>query len=231
MCTRYSLHQLEAFQRLLAAFGVKAPQNLRPRYNVPVGATMPALTQQASAREIRLLRFGLALPARAPHEKPLALANAQSESVLTKPAFKDAARHRRCLLPADGFFEWEHVGATRLPRYYQRANGEPFFLAGLWRDATEDMPAAFVVVTTRPNVLVGLIHSRMPVMLDATAGTEWLGDTPLPAERLQALCAPFPADAMSSRQVDPQMNSPRFDTSECIAPWTPPPEPTLFELP
>jgi putative SOS response-associated peptidase YedK len=215
---------------VLAEFGLSVPPELKPHYNLPLTTRAPAITRERGVTQLAPLAFGLLLPPKETAAKPLLLANARSETMLAKAAFQSAARHRRCLVPADGFFEWEKQGAARLPHYFQRADGAPFFFAGLWRTETPTSPAAFVIVTTRPNRLLEPIHDRMPVLLEGDAAQQWLGDTPLPDERISALCAPFPAEKLTSHRVHPRMNSARHEGADCIAPWTPPPpEPTLFD--
>ncbi|MBI2513046.1 MAG: SOS response-associated peptidase [Opitutae bacterium] len=231
MCTRYSLHDLPAFQRLLKRFGLKMPAELRAIYNATLTTRMPAIVKRKGAVALEPLAFGTSLPPKVPGEKPLLLANARAETLLERGAFKDAAQHRRCLVPADGFYEWEKQGKARLPHYFQRRDGDPFFFAGLWRAETAISPPAFAIVTTTPNELVAPLHDRMPVMLsDDESAHAWLGDAPLPAGQLEALCTPFPADAMRSHRVDPRMNSARHEGLDCIAPFTPPPpERELFD--
>jgi len=230
MCTRYSLHQLEALQRALAKLGLGLPQRLRELYNIALSTRAPAVTRQKGVNALAPLAFGVSLPPRAPGDRPLPLANARSETLLAKGAFRDAARHRRCLVPADGFYEWEKQGRARLPHYFQRRDGAPFFFAGLWRPETALTPPAFVIVTTRANALLAPIHDRMPVLLTDATAPEWLGDEPLPPARLDALCAPFPAEAMRAHRVDPRMNSARHEGPDCIVPFTPPPpERELFD--
>lgn len=223
MCTRYSLHNLEALQRALKKFGLKLPAELRAIYNATLTTRMPAITKRKGTVALEPLAFGTLMPPKAPGEKPLLLANARAETLLARGAFKDAAQHRRCLVPADGFYEWEKQGKARQPHYFQRRDGEPSFFAGLWRPETAISPPAFVIVTTSPNELLAPIHDRMPVMLaDDARAHEWLGDEPLPPGRLETLCAPFSAVAMRSHRVHPRMNSARHEAPDCIEPFTPP---------
>lgn len=231
MCTRYSLHNLEALQRALKKLGLKVPAELRAVYNATLTTRMPAITKRKGAVALEPLAFGTLMPPRTPGEKPLLLANARAETLLARGAFKDAAQHRRCLVPADGFFEWEKQGKARQPHYFQRRDGEPFFFAGLWRPETAISPPAFAIVTTSPNELLAPIHDRMPVMLGDDARAEaWLGDTPLPPGKLEALCAPFPAREMRSHRVHPRMNCARHEAPDCIEPFAPPPpERELFD--
>lgn len=231
MCTRYSLHDLPSFQRLLKRFGLKIPAELRAIYNATLTTRMPAITKRKGAVALEPLAFGTLLPPKAPDTKPLLLANARAETLLSRGAFKEAAQHRRCLVPADGFYEWEKQGKARQPHYFQLRDGEPFFFAGLWRAETAISPPAFVIVTTQPNTLLAPIHDRMPVILaDADRAREWLGDEPLSPARLDALCTPLPADAMRSHLVHPRGNSARHEAPDCIEPFTPPPrERELFD--
>lgn len=230
MCTRYSLHNVAALKRALEKFGLKVPAELRAIYNATLSTRMPAVTKRRGAVALEPLAFGTLLPPREGQAKPLMLANARSETLLARGAFKDAAQHRRCLVPADGFYEWEKQGKARLPHYFQVREGEPFFFAGLWRPETAVAPPAFVIVTTAPNALLAPIHDRMPVILPDDRADAWLGDEPLPPARLQELCVPFPAVEMRSHRVGPQMNSARFESPACIEPFTPPPpERGLFD--
>lgn len=231
MCTRYALHNREALDRALQKFGLKMPAELRAIYNATLTTRLPAITKRKGTIALEPLAFGTLLPPKAPGDQPLLLANARAETLLARNAFKDAVQHRRCLVPADGFYEWEKQGKARQPHYFQRRDGETFFFAGLWRAETTISPPAFVIVTTSPNRLLAPIHDRMPVILgDDTTASEWLGEEPLAPGRLDALCAPFPADAMQSHPVNPRMNSARYENPDCIEPFTPPPaERELFD--
>lgn len=230
MCTRFTLHRLEELRKSLTELGVTLPERIRESYNIALTTRSPVVTKQNGATNVAPAAFGILLPPRSPDEKPLTLANARSETFRSKPTFREAVAHRRCLVPADGFYEWEKQGKARQPHYFRRADGAPFYFAGLWRPETEISPPAFVIVTTSPNELLAPIHDRMPVMLDGERATAWLGDQPLAPERIEALCVPYPARQMISRTVHPRMNNARHEGPDCIAPWTPPaPEKGLFD--
>lgn len=128
MCVRYTLLRLAPadFPENLAAAIDAAGEPWTPRYNVALTQRMPVITR-GGRTAIETMSFGLTLPARAPAGKPPLLANARAETLLDKPAFRDAARYRRCPVPADGFYEWEKQGATRLPHYFTLKEGRPFF--------------------------------------------------------------------------------------------------------
>lgn len=219
MCCRYSLTDLKAavaaFHDLLAE---AADADWSPRYNVALTQRMPVITRRGGRPKLETMRFGVLTPARTPGEKPLLLANARAETLAGKPAFREAAQFRRCLVPADGFYEWEKAGTTRLPHYFALRERRPFFLGGLWEPARDDNePASFCIVTTAPNPLFAGIHDRMPVMLGPNSGPAWLGDEPLPDARLAQLSRPLSADLMTRHRVDPRMNNVRYEAADAMA--------------
>ncbi len=219
MCLRYSLRKLAlaAFQEALAAGADASLAGWQPRSNVALTRRMPVITKRAQPT-LELMHFGFALPPRPPAQRPMLLGNARAETLLAKPTFRDATQHRRCLVPADGFYEWEKQGAARLPHYFTLQTGAPFFFAGLWAPESDLAPAAFCIVTTTPNTLLQPIHDRMPVMLGPNSGPAWLGDEPLEPARLAQLCRPLPAELMTSHRVDPKMNNSRYEAPDCVSP-------------
>lgn len=220
MCYRYTLTDLMALRALLeaSALGVDFDlTHLKPRYNVARTSLMPVITRRGQPR-LETMRFGLTLPALTADAKPLLVANARAETVLTKPAFRDATQYRRCLVPADGFYEWEKSGNARLPHYFTLTSRQPFFFAGLWEPETVAAPASFTIVTTTPNTLLQPIHDRMPVILGPNSGPAWLGDEPLDPARVAQLCRPLPAGMMSGWRVDPRVNSIRHEAPDCTTP-------------
>lgn len=220
MCCRYTLTDLQAVRALVEASGLGADVILDgqpPRYNAALTQRLPVITKRGKPKA-EAMAFGLKLPARPPANKSTLLANARAETLLDKPAFRDAARHRRCLVPATGFFEWEKQGAARRPHYFTLPSSPAFWLAGLWEPETEASPAAFVVVTTAANAVLGAIHDRMPVILGPNSGPAWLGDEPLAPARLTQLCRPLRADLMTGQPVNPKVNNVRYEAPDCIAP-------------
>jgi putative SOS response-associated peptidase YedK len=220
MCTRYALSDLKAITTLVEAANLDVYVDLigsEPRFNVALTQRVPVITKRSKVK-LETLSFGQLLPARATAKKPLLLANARAETLLTKHSFRDAAQHRRCLVPATGFYEWERLSTTRLPHYFTLPAGPAFFFAGLWEPETAINPAAFAIVTTSPNTLLGAIHDRMPVILGPNSGAAWLGDDPLPPARLAQLCRPFSAEKMAGHRVDPRVNNVRYEAPDCIAP-------------
>ncbi len=216
MCYRYTLQKVES----LSAYD-KSPTvaiaDWQPRYNVALTTLMPVLVSEAKPT-VRDLAFGFTLPARTAGVRPLLVANSRAETLLAKPSFRDAAQHRRYLVPADGFFEWEKQGTARLPHYFYLLDHRPFFFAGIWQPATESSPAGFSIITTKPNSLLQSIHDRMPVILGPNSGPAWLGDHPLDPILLERLCRPLSAEMMSSHRVAPRINNARYQAPDSVDP-------------
>lgn len=215
MCSRYSLHNIEALKALLRELGTPAAADPVPRYNIPPTTLVPAVVQGSKGGCLESLAFGFR-PARGGRSQ--LLVNARAETLLERPAFRDAAQHRRCLVPANGFYEWLRDGASRIPYYFHLPEQPAFFLGALWQPGTGEAPAEFVVVTTAANEIVAPIHDRMPVILGPNSGRAWLGSSPLRAGRLARLCRPLPAAMMAGHRVDSQVNSARFEGVSAIQP-------------
>ena len=139
----------------------------------------------------------------------------------TQPAFHRAFRERRCLLLADGFYEWQRQGRRKQPYYIRLREGRPFAFAGLWEhwEGAEGVTIdSCTILTTTSNDLVGGIHHRMPVILSPTEYDRWLDPSIREPEVLQPLLRPFPADEMTAYPVSALVNNPANDTSGCTAP-------------
>lgn len=213
MCGRFSLTlRLEALERIFRAKARSRPT--LPRYNI--APTQPILTIANDAPEtIDEMEWGFTM---FPQDgsPPRKLVNAKAETLLERAAFADAFRQRRCLILADGFFEWESHAGKRVPRYFRLRGGEPFAFAGLYDEEAGTRHG--VIVTTEANAIVSPVHNRMPVILPDPQA--WLSGQSI--ADLQALLAPYPAAEMESFTVDPIVNSPENDSVACIAPYTPP---------
>jgi putative SOS response-associated peptidase YedK len=218
MCCRYTLTDQQVLQALAAQLGIGVDidlSTLPARYNAAPRDVMPVVIHEAGPK-LRLLRFGLDAPTGG---RTAPLVNARAETLLDRPSFREAARHRRCLVPADGFYEWEKQGRSRLPHYFTLADRRPFFLAGLWQPAATDVTAgSFCVVTTTANAMLAPLHGRMPVLLGPNSGPAWLGDTPLPPPQLARLCRPLPAAMLAGRRATSRVNNARYKAADCLAP-------------
>jgi putative SOS response-associated peptidase YedK len=152
--------------------------------------------------------------------------NARAETLLEKPSFKQLVPTRRCLVPADGFYEWRREGNRKVPMWIHLKNRVPFVFAGLWdcwldRDSGSQLHT-FTIVTTNANALLRPIHDRMPVIYDREMGQQWL-DGPFSASDtfLIAVLQPLPSELMQAHEVSTLVNSPENDTAECIQPVSP----------
>jgi putative SOS response-associated peptidase YedK len=149
--------------------------------------------------------------------------NARSETLAEKPSFKNAYKRRRCLVLADGFYEWqkEEGSKAKTPMYIRLASGEPFGFAGLWESwSGPEGPKLLscTIITTRPNELIESIHNRMPVILPETAYEQWLNPAEQSPQQLDGLLKPYPAAQMTAYPVSTLVNSPANDRPECISP-------------
>jgi putative SOS response-associated peptidase YedK len=220
VCGRFTLTtSAEIVARL---FEAEPGPPLRARYNIAPTQEVAAVRNEDSRRRIVLLRWGL-VPSWA---KDLGignrLINARAETVAEKPSFRTALRKRRCLVAADGFYEWKRTGTAKQPLLIRRADLVPFAMAGLWeRWKQADGPAieSCTIITTDANAWMRPIHDRMPVILDKAAWATWLDPAIEEPERLQGLLVPCPEDALRAEPVGTYLNNPRNDDPKC---WLPP---------
>lgn len=160
---------------------------------------MLVVRESAEAREDAWLRWDLIPSWSRKLPKDAGFFNARSESVAEKPSFRDSFRRRRCLIPADGFYEWQKTAGGKRPYFFHMRDEEPFALAGLldrWRGPAGEEIESCTILTTAPNDLVALYHDRMPVILDAKDYELWLHAGVTKTERLSPLLRPYPAERM-----------------------------------
>jgi putative SOS response-associated peptidase YedK len=219
MCGRFTL--TTDLDRLAEHFAFRAAHlSYTPRYNI--APSQPVLTLiDAQERRAGFLRWGL-IPSWA---KDLGIGdrmiNARAETVAEKPSFRRALQKRRCLVLADGFYEWRKEGKKKTPLFITLKAREPFAFAGLWetwKSPTGEAIHSCTIITTTPNALMESIHNRMPVILPREAETRWLDRTVEDPQSLLSLLTPHPAEAMVAYPVSQLVNSPRNDTSACIEP-------------
>ena len=193
--------------RLYRLTGGPPASNFPPQYNIAPTQSCFVVRLKDGQRELTEMRWGL-VPYWARDLKiGSRMINAQSETCAIKPAFGDAFRSRRCLVVADGFYEWP---ARDKPRLITLKNNEPFSFAGLWetwRPKDGNSVESFTILTTTPNEFMASIHNRMPVMLAPEAWAPWLGETKATSEQLLSLCRPFPSDRMTSWAVSPRVGN------------------------
>lgn len=194
-----------------------------PRFNIGPNQIVPIFVLDTEAKPVATVARWNLIPSFAAGSPDAYLrTNARAEEVLTKPSYREAIQQRRCLVPADGFYEWEHLhgGRVKLPWAFELPERRPFTFAGLWERGGETRPPSFTILTTRPNELVAQIHNRMPVMLADEAAHRWLAPGPMTREILTPFAEPFPAGQMRSYRVNPILNSVRQESAEAAAPAT-----------
>jgi len=233
VCGRYSLTGPNPAQ-VRARFGLEESVEVRRRYNVAPGDDVVCVTTaRDGAPRGDVLRWGLVPHWARDPATGFKMINARAETVADKPAYRDAFARRRCLVVADGFYEWRREADGRKAAHWiTRADGAPFAFAGLWatwRREREDPLALRTcsIVTTAANARVAELHDRMPVILPPEAEAAWL-DPATPAPVLHELLRPFPAVDTALRPVGPAVNDARYDGPECLAPPPPPAVQTLF---
>lgn len=233
MCGRFS--QTAPPEIIAQEFALDDPPPLTSRYNIAPSQPVAAirLHPESAKRACALFRWGL-IPSWAEDQSiGSRLINARAETVAEKPAFRSAFRHRRCLVLADGFYEWQLVGRGRQPYYIRRQDGRPFAFAGLWEQwagpgksdgqagAAGPVIESCTLLTTGPNALMAPIHDRMPVILDRQDYALWLDPAVQQVEALTPLLRPCPAEWLTAYPVGPWVNDPRHDDPRCLDPLAP----------
>jgi putative SOS response-associated peptidase YedK len=219
MCGRFTLGATAA--TLAAQFDLANVPTWTPRYNIaPTQEVLVVLQPSPQAnREARLHRWGLIPPWAKDPSIGNRMINARAETVATKPAFRRAFKERRCLLLADGLYEWQRQERRKQPFYIRLRDGRPFAFAGLWEhwEGSEGMAIqSCTILTTTSNEVVGRIHDRMPVILSPTDYDRWLDPSIQEPAVLQTLLRPYPADEMMAYPVSTRVNNPANDSPECV---------------
>jgi putative SOS response-associated peptidase YedK len=224
MCGRFSLRARLA-EMLEEYFDVLDAPLLEPRYNIAPSQPVPVIRLMPncpkSQHELALLRWGL-IPSWA--KDPAIgnrMINARAETLAEKPAFRAALRRRRCLIPADGFYEWQGTGKSKQPFFIHFRDDRPFAFAGLWESWEGPDNSAIescTIITTEANELVRPIHDRMPVILPPEAHIHWLDSSIDKFEDIAALLVPFSSGEMDAYPVTTLVNKPTHDEPGCVSP-------------
>ena len=221
MCGRFTLFDTAA--SLAEEFGVEEVPTLSPRYNIAPSQAVAAVRNPrgGSARSAGLLHWGL-IPSWAKDPSiGNRMINARAETAAVKPAFRSAIRSRRCLVPADGFYEWKRTGGRKQPYYIRRRDGRIFAFAGLWESWEGPGGAAVescAILTTLPNDLLRPIHDRMPVLVSPRDYDLWLSPEARDPEALAPLFCPYPSEEMIAFPVGTAVNNPKRDSPDLIEP-------------
>jgi putative SOS response-associated peptidase YedK len=232
MCGRFvARRSTDEIARIFKAAGPLP--NVPARYNVAPSQDVLAVVfdSAAQARRLQTVRWGL-IPSWAKDAKiGFSLINAKAETCTDKPAFRDAFTSRRCIVPADAFYEWKPAGKQKQPYAILRKDRAPLAFAGLWerwQDKTSgEVVRSCTIITTKPNAVCAPIHDRMPVILDESAYARWLGEEPVDRVALLSMLKPCPPEAMEAYPVDAKVGSVKNEGAELMEPSTPQ-QATLF---
>ena len=217
MCGRYTLRT--PVDSLVERFKIdEYPSSILPSYNIAPTQEVAAVVEEDEERKLELLRWGL-IPSWADDPGIGArMINARSETVAEKPSFRRAFKERRCLIPADGFYEWQKTNGGKQPYYLRMRSGRPFAFAGLWENWKGDGEEirSCTILTTNPNDLAREVHNRMPVILPPEVYEVWLDPDLRETDQLLSLLAPYPPDDMEAYLVSRRVNSPSNNEPSCV---------------
>jgi putative SOS response-associated peptidase YedK len=219
MCGRYTFTSAPEAMRQL--FRYLEQPNFPPRYNIAPTQPIAIVRLVEGERRFALVRWGL-LPSWVKDPKAFSLViNARGESILDKPAFRAAMKRRRCLIPADGFYEWQKAGDRKRPFFIHAKMGTPLAFAGLWETWTgpngEELETA-AIVTTRANGTLAPIHDRMPVIVPPEAFDLWLNCNDVDAKTAEAMIAPAPGDVLEAYEISTAVNRTANDSPKLLEP-------------
>lgn len=223
MCGRYKLSV--SWAEIDRRYGLTNSVNLRPRYNIAPTQDVLAIIYDAETRRRRgeMLRWGL-VPAWARDMKiGYSLINAKAETVAEKPAYREAFKTRRCIIPADAFYEWQETGQSlKQPYAIVMKDRSDFGFAGLWEKWTDKASGEVIrsctIITTQPNKLCASIHNRMPAILEPSDYTKWLGEQTASTDALLALLKPFRAERMECFKIGTRIGNVKYDEPSLIEP-------------
>ncbi|HEX9746430.1 MAG TPA: SOS response-associated peptidase [bacterium] len=219
MCGRFSLSA--SFQDIQEYFNIsEVSAEFRARHNI--APTQPVVVISSHPeRVLDTYRWGL-IPTWAKDTSiGNRMINARSETIDEKPSFKRPFKNQRCLILADGFYEWKKAGKEKIPIYVRLKSKEPFAFAGLWDrwvSGEGEVINSCTIITCEPNSLMKKFHHRMPVILTKASHDVWLNHESQDLDRLKELLKPYPAELMEAYMVSKEVNSPRNDSPECIVP-------------
>jgi putative SOS response-associated peptidase YedK len=218
MCGRYTLYSDPLL--VMREFNLAKPPVLQASYNIAPSQIVPVVCEIiAGGRVLTSMRWGLIPFWTKPNEKPAAhMINARLDTIDEKPAFKKAFQQHRCLIIADGFYEWKSIGKIKKPFYFYRKDKLPFAFAGIWSRwvGSKETIDSCAIITGEPNKIVSSIHDRMPIILNRDAYSDWLDPEMKNQGRLKNILLENKIDNLAAHAVTPAVNNPRFNQAECI---------------
>lgn len=225
MCGRFtSLLTPELLIAIRDQFGVSVPEAAEARYNIAPSQNVWVIRNEVDHNRLDLMKWGLVPMWAKDPSVGSQMINARCETVAEKPAFRQAIKHRRCIVPAAGFYEWAPptvAGGRKQPLYIHMADASPMCFAGIWeqwkRPGEDGFLESFTIITTTANELIAPIHDRMPVILQPDDFGLWLSHNMHDPELLRDMYRPFPAGLLEAYKVSDLVNNVRFDAQACIA--------------
>jgi putative SOS response-associated peptidase YedK len=221
MCGRYDVFSGE-FSDLRIWFNLDKDLPLfKPSYNIAPGKDVPVIVRHCDRNIIKQMRWGLVLSWSQDPAIGNRMINARCETLDQKPSFEQLLGSRRCLVPADGFFEWARVGKGKIPMNVRMKDQRPFTFAGLWdvwRDPDGEQLYTFTIITTDANKLLRPIHDRMPLILDPLVAKQRLGATAIDPRMISVVMVPFPSERTEVYEVSRLVNDPKNDSPACVDP-------------
>jgi putative SOS response-associated peptidase YedK len=217
MCGRFTLRQAPAAIR--DQFDLDAVPTVEPRYNISPTQSILAVRRTDEKKEAVFLRWGLVPSWATDLSIGNRLLNARSETAAEKPSFRSAFKQRRCLIVADGFYEWQTVAGKKQPVHFHFRDGRLFAFAGLWEHWNAPEGSAVetcTILTTSSNDLIRALHDRMPVILPPVHYAVWLDPQFADTAILQSWMIPWPAEEMTGVPANVRVNSPRNEGPECL---------------
>lgn len=225
MCGRYVIEDYQELSERLIQVPLRYDFIARPTWNAAPSQTLPVLFEDDGEWVVRGMHWGLIPKWTKPGTRPKVMPiNARSETAAEKPMFRSLLKHRRCIVPANGFFEWKRIDTKTRRPFYIRLGGEPLMLlAGLYDEATlADGPVqSFSIMTTSANEDMAQLHDRMPVILDADDVEEWLSQDETATDPLERLLRPLQNGQLDLFEVDRQVNTPKNNDPTNIDPVSP----------
>jgi putative SOS response-associated peptidase YedK len=215
----FGRYRLSGTEEVAEFFEAEETEGLHPRYNIAPSQPVPVIRQVGSGRAIATVRWGLVPFWAKDTSIGYRLINGRSETVLEKPAFRDSFAERRCLVPADGFYEWKKVDRLKRAFHFGMKDGALFAFAGLWdrwKSPEGTIVESCTILTTTPNELLHDVHDRMPVILHRNHYETWLTAPLVEKRRLRELLVPFEAELMTGYEVSSLVNRPQNDTPACV---------------
>jgi len=214
MCGRFALKNPRA---LKAAFDLADMPELAPRYNIAPSQDIPIIRADAGGRHLVLAHWGLIPSWAQSADSGYSTINARAETVDTKPSFRAPFKRHRCIIPADGFYEWHAEGGIKIPHHIGRSDGAPFAMAGLWDiwKGPQGEVLSCTIIVTGANRFMQPLHDRMPVILAPADYARWLDPDNHDVASLKQLLAPAPEDGLTEWPVSRALNNPRNDGPAC----------------